>query len=90
MANFGVCTKLRVETRAVGSNVTLISVAERSKLSCSQECIDLERVNDDRRPGTMLSASLTRRPADEQAAAAYLGPLRRIPASQVTLNGKLI
>src|SRR3954470_24008857 len=32
MANFGVCTKIRVETRAVGSSVTLVSTAERDKL----------------------------------------------------------
>lgn len=91
MANFGVCTKLRVETRAVDSNITLISVAERSKLSFSQECIDLERVNDDRRPGTMLSAELDpQNPLTEQDATSYLAPYVAFLPVKVNLNGKVI
>jgi molecular chaperone HtpG len=58
MANFGVCSRLRVETRSIDSDVTLISTAERSKLSISQNCIDLERVSDNRDPGTTLIADL--------------------------------
>src|SRR5258708_14462740 len=52
MANFGVCTALRVETRNVDSPVTLISSAKRDQLRIAQECIDLERVKDDPNPGT--------------------------------------
>ncbi len=58
MANFGVCSRLRVETRSIDSDVTLISTAERSKLSISQNCIDLERLRDSRGPGTTLIADL--------------------------------
>lgn len=91
MANFGVCTKLRVETRAVGSDVTLISVAERAKLSFSQECIDLERVQDTRSAGTVLSAELdSQSPLTEQAAAAYLEPYVAFLPVRVNLNGRLI
>src|SRR2546427_7141403 len=54
MANFGVCEKLRVETRAINSDVSLISTAEREKLSISKECIDLEHLADDREAGTRL------------------------------------
>jgi len=54
MANFGVCTRMRVETRAVGSDTTLVSTAERAKLSISQECVDLERLKDQRPPVKQL------------------------------------
>ncbi len=91
MANFGVCTKLRVETRAVDSDVTLVSVAERAKLSFSQECIDLERVFDDRSPGTLLSAELDpQSPLSERSAASYLQPYVEFLPVKVRLNGRLI
>ncbi len=86
MANFGVCTKLRVESRAVDSDVTLISVAERAKLSFSQECIDLEREHDKRSPGTILSADLDpQNTLSKETAASYLEQprtLRCIPTGQ--------
>src|SRR6266446_6786739 len=42
MANFGVCTKLTVETRSIESDTTLISSAKRKDLRIAQDCIDLE------------------------------------------------
>ena len=38
MANFGVCTRLTVETRADGGAEVLRSVAERDSLKISEEC----------------------------------------------------
>lgn len=38
-ANFGVCTRLTVIARAVGTNETLTSIADRDNLSISKECI---------------------------------------------------
>src|SRR5438552_13080957 len=58
MANFGVCTALKVETRHIESGVTLISTAKREDLRIAQDCIDLERVTDDREPGTKVIADL--------------------------------
>jgi len=43
MANFGVCSRLLVETRSIDSEETLISIAERDKLAISEECIDLNK-----------------------------------------------
>ena len=40
MANFGVCTSLRVETRSIESDVTLVSSARRDDLKIAQDCID--------------------------------------------------
>lgn len=91
MANFGVCTRLCVETRATDSSVTLISVAERSKLSFSQECIDLERRYDSRAPGTTLRATLdSTTPLAVSDAESYLLPYVSFLPVKVLLNGKLI
>lgn len=91
MANFGVCSKLRVETRSVESDTTLISVAEKAKLSFSQECIDLDRVKDDRKPGTTLTADLDPESRiDEKRAAAYLESYVAYLPVKVILNGKPI
>ena len=46
MANFGVCTRLTVETRVDGSAEVLRSVAERDALKIAEECIiDLQKMN---------------------------------------------
>jgi molecular chaperone HtpG len=91
MANFGVCRQLRVETRAVGSDVTLVSMAEKARLSFSEKCIDLEEVRDGRSPGTTLVAELE--PDCELTAAAakaYLQPYVAYLRVRVMLNGQLI
>jgi molecular chaperone HtpG len=91
MANFGVCSKLRVETRSVESDTTLVSVAEKAKLSFSQECIDLDRVKDDRKPGTTLTVDLDPDSRlDERRAAAYLESYVAYLPVKVLLNGKVI
>lgn len=91
MANFGVCSKLRIETRSVESDTTLVSVAERSKLSFSQECIELDRVKDDRKPGTTLTADLDAdSQIDESRATAYLESYVAYLPVNVLLNGKPI
>lgn len=58
MANFGVCTALTVETRAVASDETLVSSAERDALSIAKDCIRLTRQKDQRSPGTRLIVTL--------------------------------
>jgi len=91
MANFGVCTALRVETRHVDSEVTLISSARRSELRIAQNCIDLERVSDGRESGTIVRAELD--PAfaiDENSAIEYLNQYVRFLPVRVTVNGNLI
>ena len=60
MANFGVCESLRVETRHIESDTTLISSARRENLRIAQECIELERSTADRDAGTLITAELAR------------------------------
>jgi molecular chaperone HtpG len=91
MANFGVCTRLRVETRAVGSDTTLVSTAERAKLSISQECVDLERLRDQRPPGTKLIVELdSSSPMVLTKARDYLRQYVSFLPVKVLLNGELI
>lgn len=91
MANFGVCVALQVETRHIESDVTLISAARRADLRIAQDCIDLERVADERPPGTTIKAELD--PSftiDEASAAEYLSQYARFLPVPVLVNGRLI
>jgi molecular chaperone HtpG len=91
MANFGVCSRLQVETKSTESDITLISVAEKAKLSFSQECIELEHVKDDRKSGTTLTVDLDPDSRlDETRAAAYLESYVAYLPVKVLLNGRLI
>lgn len=91
MANFGVSTALRVETRHIESGVTLISSARRSDLRIAQNCIDLERVADNRGPGTIITAELDPScPIDEASASEYLSQYARFLPVPVLVNGNLI
>ena len=91
MANFGVCAYLRVESRHIDSNITLVSGAKRDDLKIAQDCIDLERVTDDRGPGTLIVAELD--PSfviDAPAACDYLRQYVRFLPVPVSVNGKII
>lgn len=58
MANFGVCRKLTVETRAKGSQFRLRSVADRDSLKIAEECISFERIPSEEGIGTTLTVVL--------------------------------
>ena len=91
MANFGVCSALQVESRSIESNVTLITGARRAELRIAQDCIDLERVEDDREPGTIVKADLD--PAfaiNEAQAREYLKQYVRFLPVPVYLNDEII
>ena len=91
MANFGVCTALQVESRNIESSVTLISSANRADLRIAQECIDLERVEDSREPGTVIRAVLDPAfPINEAEASEYLRQYVRFLPVPVRMNGKII
>ena len=91
MANFGVCEYLRVESRHIDSNVTLVSWAKRDDLRIAQDCIDLERVNDERGPGTLIVAELDPSFAiDASGACDYLRQYVRFLPVPVSVNGNII
>ena len=88
MANFGVCTALRVETRNIDSDITLISSARREDLRIAQDCIDLERTTDNREPGTIIIAELDpAHPIDENSVRNYLIPYVQFLPVPVEVNG---
>ncbi len=91
MANFGVCTSLRVETRHVDSEMTLISSARREDLRIGQDCIDLERLSDNRGPGTIITADLDPSySVDESSVREYLKHYVGFLPVEVLVNDKLV
>lgn len=91
MANFGVCTSLRAETRHIDSDVTLISSARREDLRIAEDCIDLERVSDHRGPGTIITADLDPSfSVDKASVCEYLKQYVRFLPVPVLVDGTLI
>ena len=91
MANFGVCTRLRVETRHFESAHTLVSTAVRDELRIAQECVTLDRIEDERGPGTLVVAELDQSfslSVDE--ACGYLAPYVQFLRVPVRVNNNLI
>jgi molecular chaperone HtpG len=91
MANFGVCTRLIVETRAEGGTEVLRSIAERDSLKIAQECISLERVDSKRDVGTTVTAILdNEHPIGADKARRYLEPYVALLPVPVYFNQSLI
>lgn len=91
MANFGVCRRLTVETRAEGSNELLISIADRDSLKIAEECISFESVHSDRPVGTTLTVVLdTNSLIAADKAKAYLRSYVALLPVPVHFNDELI
>ncbi|WP_409190460.1 ATP-binding protein [Bradyrhizobium sp. RDM4] len=91
MANFGVCTRLAVETRLDGSDEVLRSVADTSTLNIGEECITLDRISSTREPGTTVTADLdSNHQISPAQARQYLEPYVALLPVPVYLNGELI
>ncbi len=91
MANFGVCTRLTVETYCEGSTEALRSIAERDSLKIAEECISLERIILERDAGTTVSAILdNEHPISPSQALQYLKPYVGFLQVPVYFNGSLI
>jgi len=58
MANFGVCNKLIIETESLETNERIISDVEKSKLSITQDCINIQKVTPTKEYGTKIIVSL--------------------------------
>ena len=91
MANFGVCTRLTVETKAEGSNDYLRSIADRDSLKIAEQCISLEHITLERSIGTTVTAVLdNKNPISPEQALRYLEPFVALLPVPVYLNGSLI
>lgn len=91
MANFGVCSRLEIVTRALNGSDVLRSVAERDTLKIGEECITFVKLQEDRPIGTTLVATLDNSNSilPEQAKS-YLAPYVSLLPVPVLLNGELI
>jgi molecular chaperone HtpG len=91
MANFGVCTRLTVETCTDGVPKMLRSIADRDSLRTAEVCISLEHVTATRGVGTTVTAVLD---ADNSIsgdqAKRYLVPYASLLPVPVYLNDELI
>lgn len=91
MANFGVCSKLEIVTRSVGSKTALRSVAERDTLKIGEECIAFDTVPVEFEAGTVLTAILdSSNSILAHQAKAYLLPYVSLLPVPIYLNEELI
>ncbi len=89
MANFGVCSYLRVETREVGSSVGIRTSARKSELSIGANCIQLEFLDASVAEGTTLVADVEPESRiDVGSLRNYLYPFVRFLQVPVSLNGE--
>jgi molecular chaperone HtpG len=91
MANFGVCDRLQVDTREVGSAVGFRTSARKSELSIGENCIELEVVSSGIDEGTRLCADIdATSPVDLAALRSYVLPFVRFLRVPVLLNGEIL
>lgn len=91
MANFGVCTKLRVESESIETKERIVSEVERQKLSLTEDCIVLEEAKPTGEYGTTVEATLD--PESKltlEKAQSYLALYVQYLPVKVELNGTLI
>ena len=92
MANFGVCSELKVISKPFGNSVTYTSYVKKSNLSLDDDCIHISDDLDSRSDfGTTIIATLdTGMSISETEACEYLSPYVRFIPFPVFLNEKLI
>lgn len=91
MANFGICTHLKVETHYWGENVTISSEVDKANLSLSVECILIDKQIENKEPGTKVYATLDDCcDLDNQVAIQYLQPYVQYLEMPVYFNGTII
>ncbi|GAP71823.1 hypothetical protein SAMD00024442_19_28 [Candidatus Symbiothrix dinenymphae] len=91
MANFGICKHLKVETHFWGENYTIISDADKSTLSVTEDCISITSKEEQRESGTIIYATLDDDCVlNESSAIQYLAPYVQYLKIPVTINGKII
>ena len=91
MANFGICTRLQVETHHMGGDKTIISFANRNELKIGEKCINTEERTENKEPGTKVIATV-----DDSGilnvgqAKEYLRQYAQYLSIPVRFNGELI
>ena len=91
MANFGVCSRLKVVTRSQGGTNALSTSAEKDNLKIGEECITFEEVESEQPIGTTIVATLdSANSIVHDQAKSYLAPYVALLPVPIHLDGELI
>lgn len=91
MANFGVCDRLQVDSRALEEPAGTRTVALKDQLAIGKDCITVELLDESFEVGTLITASISsKNTVDVEAMRQYLTPFVRFLPAPVTFNGELI
>ena len=86
MANFGVCSRLEVMTRTREEQHSVVSFAERNRLSAKDDCVFYRVGPPELEPGTTISGTLVQGVTSEQIIA-YLEPIVRFLDVPIDIGG---
>ena len=91
MANFGVCSKLTIETESIETKERIISEVDREHLSLLEDCISIEKIPPTGVYGTTITVKPDPRVSlDPERAKSYLSQFVRYLPTKVELNGTVI
>lgn len=89
MANFGVCSRLEVLTRVHNASASILSYAERNRLSAKEDCVFYEAGPANFEPGTTVTGTLIQAITHDQIIA-YLKPIVQYLDIPVQVGEQLI
>ena len=88
MANFGIADRIVVETESAITGERTLSEAEKAKLSTTEDCITLQRVESKGQPGTTIIAHISAEsPVNVDEAMRYVREFVAFVALPVYVNG---
>jgi molecular chaperone HtpG len=91
MANFGIARALCVETESRTTGERTRSWTEKERLSVTEECIDVEKLDPLGKPGTIIVADIeAETPVDVGSALNYIREFVRYLKFRVTVNGEVV
>jgi molecular chaperone HtpG len=90
MSNFGIATALQLETESALSGERTRSAAERETLSATEECIDLESMEQMGEPGTLVRAVMPVGTVNVAEACLYIADFVKLVDIPVIVNGETV
>lgn len=90
MANFGIAEALEVQTQSARNGQKTLSRVQKSQLSATENCIEIESLPQDSEPGTMVQATMPdTAPVDVAQAEAYIKEFVKYLSIPVLINRQL-
>ena len=91
MANFGIAGELIVETESATTGERCRSRAVRDRLAIGKECVELQNLESQGKPGTSVIANiLSRNRIDVRSAVGYIEEFVQLLEMPVVVNGKCV